>query len=371
MFSKKTKDTKSEFLDFSSDLNSRKKAVIYGILIGDSLGATSEFKRPNEVGKLIKNGWPLKYVGNNIFDAGEPTDDSDMAMCILESFISKKKFDQIDILKNYVLWYKNGPKDIGFATRRTLSDASSFLKEDMPWYKAGKTEFLSSPLSAPNGSLMRNGVIPVISLELSEISAIDQTVEQSIMTHYGPLPVLTCVIHTLLIRNALLSEFEMKSPPTLEDVKNLILNEWKSWKGDVCQRKDDHPCKVWLDSIGEKNLSDSETQLFDELKDFEDFDPYSFFYKGVSGYCVLSLKIALWALSSSFKEYEGKIPDWLPEWPFKRFAFESILWVVLIGADADTYGAIAGPLIAAYHPRIPKEFVTTLQLHKRIEKIMT
>jgi ADP-ribosylglycohydrolase len=365
------KETKSEFIDFSSDLNSKKKAVVYGILIGDSLGATSEFKRPDEVGKLIKNGWPLEYIGNKIFSAGEPTDDSDMAMCILESFISKKKkFDQIDILNNFVLWYKKGPKDIGFATRKTLSASFTLLKEGKPWYNAGKSEYLSNPASAPNGSLMRNGVIPVISLELSEISAIDQTVEQSIMTHYGPLPVLTCVIHTLLIRNALLSEIEMKSPPSFQDIKNIINNEWKSWKEDINKRNDDNPCKLWLEIIGEKNLSNSETQLLDELKDFEDFDPYSFFYKGVSGYCVLSLKIALWALRSSFKEYEGKIPDWLPEWPFKRFEFESILWVVLIGADADTYGAIAGPLIAAYHPRIPKQLVTTLHLHKRIEKIM-
>ena len=133
--------------------------------------------------------------------------------------------------------------------------------------------------------------------------------------------------------------------PCYSDIVDILSNEWKQWKDDVKKRKDDkNPGKFWLETIGDDNLMKSEIQLLDELKDFEKFDPYSFYYKGVSGYAVLSLKISLWALYHSFDEFKLNIPDWFKNdnsWPFKRFKFESIMWVVLIGADADTYGAIA------------------------------
>lgn len=45
------------------------------------------------------------------------------------------------------------------------------------------------------------------------------------------------------------------------------------------------------------------------------------------------------------------------------------MWVVLIGADADTYGATAGPLLAAYHPNIKEDFKQGLWLRDEIEKI--
>jgi len=42
------------------------------------------------------------------------------------------------------------------------------------------------------------------------------------------------------------------------------------------------------------------------------------------------------------------------------------MWVVLIGADADTYGATAAPLLAAYHPRIDSQFTAGLQFYDEI-----
>ena len=179
----------SKLLDFTSNSTQRKKAVMYGCLIGDSLGATSEFKIPNTVGDLMKGGWPSKYIGSRLWIPGEPTDDSDMAMCILRSFVSKKKkFDQKDVLKNFIQWANNGPKDMGFTTRRTLYSAQKHLENDEEFYIAGKEEIEKNPESAPNGSLMRNAVIPIITLESDISVAIDQTVEQSMMTHFGPLP---------------------------------------------------------------------------------------------------------------------------------------------------------------------------------------
>jgi len=117
-------------------------------------------------------------------------------------------------------------------------------------------------------------------------------------------------------------------------------------------------------------IDSAEKEILTELENFVDFDPYHYFYKGRSGWCTLSLKIALWALHWSFEVKYPVIPPWLPLWPFKYHGFRTLLWIVLIGADADTYGAIGGPLLAAYHPKdIPKNFTQSIKALKDIDNI--
>jgi hypothetical protein len=55
---------------------------------------------------------------------------------------------------------------------------------------------------------MRNGVVAAIYAdegEAAEARLIDYTVLHGIITHYAPLPVITCVVHSLLIRCGTLS----------------------------------------------------------------------------------------------------------------------------------------------------------------------
>ena len=54
---------------------------------------------------------------------------------------------------------------------------------------------------------MRNGVVAAFfHKQEQEIEAIDVTVSHATMTHYSPLSVLCCVVHTLLIRNGILKK---------------------------------------------------------------------------------------------------------------------------------------------------------------------
>ena len=71
-------------------------------------------------------------------------------------------------------------------------------------------------------------------------------------------------------------------------------------------------------------ISQAESQLLQELKDFEKFDPYHQDYRGRMAYCVLTLHIALWALYWSFQGSHPAIPDWLPNWPFKVIIIEKL-----------------------------------------------
>jgi ADP-ribosylglycohydrolase len=103
--------------------------ICIGLAVGDALGATSEFQLPEDVGAncvaaYSEYNWPAKLAGGGAlhWGQGEPTDDTDMAMCILKSFVQQGgKFDPVDIGKEFVSWMRAGPADIGNLTQTTLA----------------------------------------------------------------------------------------------------------------------------------------------------------------------------------------------------------------------------------------------------------
>jgi len=215
---------------------------------------------------------------------------------------------------------------------------------------------------------MRNGVIPAWFSGIDqENEAIEATVLQGIITHYNPTSVVVCILQTLLIRKGLASPIPPSSHLAIKDIKEAIKGPWARWKASTVNRD----CKTWIADIGETEILKAEDTILQELKGFEKFDPYTFdYYQGnIMGSSILALKIALWALYWSFQVHSPPIPSYLPEWPFRRHGFEVIMWIVLIGADADTYGACAGPLIAAYHPHIPENLLDGLALKPDVESI--
>jgi len=217
-----------------------------------------------------------------------------------------------------------------------------------------------------NGSLMRNGFIPALfSGKDQEIEALDATILHGIITHYGPLMVICCVIHTFLIRRALLTNWDCA--PTIDDIKNLLAGPWIDY-----QSKTQNPfVQAWLKEMGTTLLEQQEKRLIEELQDFETFDPWHYDYRGKSGYCILTLKISLWALYWSFKDFHPPIPKWLPEWIFEKHGFDTVMWVVSIGADADTYGATTGPLLAAFHPNINQNFLIKLEVRDEVLQLVS
>jgi hypothetical protein len=72
-----------------------------------------------------------------------------------------------------------------------------------------------------------------------------------------------------------------------------------------------------LSEFGGTLLKKTQDRLLSELEGFENYDPWNQDYRGRSGYCVLCLRLALWALYWSFQKTHPKLPDWLPEWIFE------------------------------------------------------
>jgi len=292
-----------------------------------------------------------------------------MALAILKSFYEKGTFHGGDVLEKFLDWLNTRPKDVGYTTRSSLELNKETYKSNPQsegsWHQGSYQLYLENPQNSANGALMRNGVIPLLTSDISK--AIDWSIQHSIITHYSIPAVLPCIVQTVLIHRALNGD---KSIPTTETIREILLGssgEWYDYKQELYAKKSDgfvsKDVIQWLERVGGKvALHMEEKKVFKELSSFETFDPYHFYYKGVSGWSVLSLKIALWSLFHSKPGEALVAPNHLPSWTFEEQpkGFETITFVVMIGADADTYGAIAGPMLAAHHPIIPKALVDDL-----------
>src|SRR5690242_20903794 len=74
---------------------SRAQGCILGQLAGDSLGALVEFQSASGIAAAYPDGGPrlLADGGPHSITAGQPTDDSELALCLARSIISRGGFD--------------------------------------------------------------------------------------------------------------------------------------------------------------------------------------------------------------------------------------------------------------------------------------
>src|SRR4051812_3354217 len=104
-------------------MNDRRRGSLFGLAIGDALGAAVEFKSPGS----FKPVTGYRDGGPHGLDAGEWTDDTSMALALSDS-IATVGWDLNDQADRYVEWWKSGKYsvngrcfDIGITTRSALS----------------------------------------------------------------------------------------------------------------------------------------------------------------------------------------------------------------------------------------------------------
>lgn len=113
------------------------RMLLTGLAAGGSLGATSEFASRARVPEIHHagrdRGRPFRPVGGNGWAAGQPTDDTDMAMCIVHSWLELGRFDGADVARRLVARMQSGPADIGGTRRRTPAR----IADGAPWHEGG------------------------------------------------------------------------------------------------------------------------------------------------------------------------------------------------------------------------------------------
>ena len=146
-------------------LLSRAQGCLLGQLAGDSLGSLVEFRTAAEIARLYPDG-PSRLEDGGVWGtlAGQPTDDSEMALALARSLVAHGRFDGARVVEAYRRWARSEPFDIGTTTRAALS---GYLLGD----------------SQANGSLMRVSPLAVYGHGLPSGRVAELAREDSALTH--------------------------------------------------------------------------------------------------------------------------------------------------------------------------------------------
>ena len=88
------------------------EGCLLGQLAGDSLGSLVEFQSPLEIRRKYPDGVrELADGGTWGTIAGQPTDDSEMALMLARTLVQGRRYDAEDARKAYVFWLHSHPFD--------------------------------------------------------------------------------------------------------------------------------------------------------------------------------------------------------------------------------------------------------------------
>jgi ADP-ribosyl-[dinitrogen reductase] hydrolase len=290
-----------------SDEMDRAAGVLLGQACGDALGVPYEFGPP------LDAAFQPRMIGGGPFGfaPGEYSDDTAMAVCIAQVAATGTDLTSDDALDeiaaNFIAWAE-GSRDVGNQTRAVLSAARRLGGRPGESAQHAATAHIAlNPNAAGNGALMRTAVI-ALSRPHDRDATASAANKIASLTHAGPLSVDSCVLWTEAVRVAVTeNRLDLLGGLDLIDAKRR--RRWQTW-----------------------------------IDESTDVDPRTF---GRNGYTVSALQAAWAAITWT------SVPETEPmEGRYAAQHFElALMNAVRAGDDADTVGAIAGGLLAAYWGR--------------------
>lgn len=176
------------FTQADVDRKNRFMAVLPGLAVGDALGAPVEFRTEVEVAASHPDG-VREITGGGIWKAGEPTDDTQLALLLAESLAGAGRLDLLDLSRRLVEWLNSKPKDVGNLTRTALENLRAGDPPDqsgaIAWEDSGRQ-------SAGNGSVMYTASLGLLHLR-DQDALVESATKVSRITHYDPRCVGGCV----------------------------------------------------------------------------------------------------------------------------------------------------------------------------------
>jgi ADP-ribosyl-[dinitrogen reductase] hydrolase len=279
----------------------RAQGCLLGQLAGDSLGGLVEFQSADRIASAYPSGGPSLLADGGTWSnlAGQPTDDSEMALSLARALIASDGFDLDAIALAYAAWYTSEPFDIGTTTSQALSAAAYAASAGKPVARASQAA--ANANSQANGGLMRVSPLAILGASLSPDALADLARQDASLTHPNPVcqgaSAAFCVAIAAAIRDGLTPQQTYAS--TL------------SWAERACADGALHP------------------DVLDTLRAASTHRPASYFSQ--MGWVRTALQNAFYQLLHAPTLAEGVIDT------------------VRSGGDTDTNGAIAGALLGAVH----------------------
>ncbi|MBB5776911.1 ADP-ribosylglycohydrolase family protein [Nonomuraea jabiensis] len=179
------------------NLVQRAVGAVVGSAVGDALGAPFEFGPAGAFSSRFPvPGAGGEMVGGGGWDAGEATDDTQMAVHVAESLLERGGLDLPDIFARFQRWAADQPKDIGLQTEDVLT-------RGLPWDQAAAAHYRSSHRAAGNGALMRATPSAVYFARAGRQATMDAARHIAALTHGDPAAWEGTAIFHDLIRVAL------------------------------------------------------------------------------------------------------------------------------------------------------------------------
>ena len=281
----------------------RAVGAMLGLAIGDALGTSLEFTARDSKPRVtdLTGGGPFRL------EPGQWTDDTAMALALMDSLLADPHLDETDLMDRFVSWHEDGTYsctgrcfDIGITTRSALMH---YKRTGDP--AAGSTD----PMSAGNGSLMR--LAPVAICYWNDRERLrDVAARQSRTTHAAPQALDACAAYAEILADAIAGRprSEVMAPRMTDHddaVAAILSGSWREARRDAIRS---------------------------------------------SGYVVHSLEAALWSVGRT-----GSFAD-------------AVILAANLGEDADTVAAITGQLAGALYgaSAIPERWKTKLAWSERM-----
>ena len=274
------------------------KGCLYGVVIGDSLGATVEFMTADQIANQYGKLTEIMGGGHCSWKPGTGTDDTAMTLAVADGLMNCEPDDDPvkKVGKYFVDWYRTKPRDIGRTCKIAIGLASEQGVITEPtreqWFNASRqTHQYLYGKTGGNGTLMRTA--PVALLANGERMR-DLAMDLSRMTHFDPDAGTACQIYCAIISRLICGYIPKEA---------LYTSIWRT-----------------------------------EYQDIEHMQP------NPTGYVKDTFRTALWGLTQT-NTFE-----------------DALVEVVNLGGDADTTGAVLGGLAGAVYgfSMIPDRWVKAL-----------
>ena len=278
----------------------RMAGCLAGQFCGDAYGAQFEFKSTKQILGLV--GPEYRTMGGSYTwptAPGQITDDSEMAVALINSIIEGAGYFDTIARKHYIQWYNSGPFDMGNTTARALGASAKPDRE-----------------SQANGAMMRISPLAVFharKLMMADDFSLKELDGDAILDAYITHPNCSCVEANVLYSRALVLSI-------LGYEKESIMKHLEAGIQHVT-----NPSLGQAITMGRKDMPED--------------------VPGKSGWVLIALHNAIYRFMNCDS----------PE--------QAIRETALMGGDTDTNCAIAGALVGAYYGfnSFPSDWIQTVE----------
>ncbi|KJF16160.1 ADP-ribosylglycohydrolase family protein [Acidithrix ferrooxidans] len=163
----------------------RAQGCLLGQLAGDALGSLVEFQSPEEIRRRYPDGLrELSDGGTWNTIAGQPTDDSEMALLLAQMLLERGTYDSNAAFNAYKFWLDSDPFDCGMTT-------SSGLRG------------YPNSASQANGAMMRISPLGIFGANHSLDTVREWAEQDAALTHPNPVCLQANSLFTMAIAHAI------------------------------------------------------------------------------------------------------------------------------------------------------------------------